>query len=480
MHAPPAFLPGRGELFGTADEKSAARAAAAPGLVIAWVVVTLMLALLTRADPDLWGHVRFGLDFLRDHALPAVDPYSFTQDRPLLEHEWGAEVLMALAWRLGGPTGLLLLKAILVAVALSFAAMAVRGAAPAARPWLLLLVGWSAFPIAITLRPQLFTWLLLAALLAVLPVRRARWAVPLLFVAWANLHGGWVVGLGVLAVWACTTNTRAAWAVLFVSVGATLVNPYGINLWRFLWETVRLGRDIREWRPIWTAPAMSHALPWIVAVTITVAQWWRGRMSPWIAFGCLAAAFASLRVLRLVPLFVLVAAAWASSPRDEERAPLPRLELAVGALVVLGALALRAPQASCWPVVGDWAPDSHVELRARGTMLVPFGWGEYAIWRWGPQLRVSIDGRRETLYTDAVVAPQIAIERNEDAGLSWLDATQADVAWYPRTFRRARERLMQRGYRLVLETPESYVLARPGAAVEASARADVVPCFPAD
>src|SRR5262249_13705264 len=36
----------------------------------------------------------------------------------------------------------------------------------------------------------------------------------------------------------------------------------------------------------------------------------------------------------------------------------------------------------------------------RGNMAVPFDWGEYILWHIGPGLKVSIDGRRETLYSD--------------------------------------------------------------------------------
>ncbi len=36
----------------------------------------------------------------------------------------------------------------------------------------------------------------------------------------------------------------------------------------------------------------------------------------------------------------------------------------------------------------------------RGNMAVPFDWGEYVIWHLGPGIKVSIDGRRETVYSD--------------------------------------------------------------------------------
>ncbi len=37
----------------------------------------------------------------------------------------------------------------------------------------------------------------------------------------------------------------------------------------------------------------------------------------------------------------------------------------------------------------------------RGNVAVPFDWGEYVIWHLGPEVKVSNDGRRETVYSDA-------------------------------------------------------------------------------
>src|SRR6266436_5119831 len=82
-----------------------------------WVLIAVAL-LPTWTDPDLWGHVRFGLDFFRDHQLPQIDAYSFTQDRPWINHEWLSEALFAAAYASLGTLGLAVLKAAVVVVPL--------------------------------------------------------------------------------------------------------------------------------------------------------------------------------------------------------------------------------------------------------------------------------------------------------------------------------------------------------------------------
>jgi hypothetical protein len=39
-----------------------------------------------------------------------------------------------------------------------------------------------------------------------------------------------------------------------------------------------------------------------------------------------------------------------------------------------------------------------------GNLALPFSWGEYVIWHLGPKVKVSVDGRRETVYSDGVYA----------------------------------------------------------------------------
>lgn len=76
----------------------------------------LLLAVLTYTppDPDLWGHVAFGRDIVRDARIHTVDSYSFTSDKTWVNHEYLAEVAMYGAYALGGGSGLIGLKLVLV------------------------------------------------------------------------------------------------------------------------------------------------------------------------------------------------------------------------------------------------------------------------------------------------------------------------------------------------------------------------------
>ncbi len=60
------------------------------------------------ADPDLWGHIKFGKDIWNAEAIPGVDIYSYTAyGRQWINHEWLSEVMMYLIFNILGSPGLL-------------------------------------------------------------------------------------------------------------------------------------------------------------------------------------------------------------------------------------------------------------------------------------------------------------------------------------------------------------------------------------
>ena len=64
------------------------------------------------ADPDLWGHTRFGLDHIRAGHLARTDPFSFmTTGQEWVNHEWLTELIFGWVFMAGGTTGLFLFRA---------------------------------------------------------------------------------------------------------------------------------------------------------------------------------------------------------------------------------------------------------------------------------------------------------------------------------------------------------------------------------
>jgi hypothetical protein len=184
-----------------------------PSRARGWVriAVFLLLAVVvarTAADVDLWGHVIFGRDIVQQREIPVTDTYSFTSDRAWTNHEWLAEAVMYLSYRMMGPAGLVTLRLLtIITIGLLIrASIRTEHFAQAGRDTLIMLGVILTLPRTQHVRPQLFSVLLFGVLLLVLTRadrgnRRALWFVPPLMAAWANLHGGWMVGLGTFGLW---------------------------------------------------------------------------------------------------------------------------------------------------------------------------------------------------------------------------------------------------------------------------------------
>jgi hypothetical protein len=475
-----------------------------------WIMMAMILApgiVLTRADPDLWGHLRFGLDMLSQHTLPSVDPYSFTQDVPWINHEWLSELIMGIAYRLGGSLGLVILKTALVSAALALILTALTPAWPVASAALLVIVATGLAPVVFTLRPQLWTLIGICILCRLFITTPQGWwlaAVPLLFALWVNLHGGWLVGAGLLAVWTTFQLWRPSASrglilgVAVISALATLANPYGWHMWRFLASTVGMSRPITEWQPLSTN-RFTATIPYILMlVVVGLCATVRPRPTfDRIAMIALLGA-ASLRVARLAPLWVAVAIilvspsviAWSRRvPARWWTMHLPsRAAAQVMAIPILCAAIASGIEVSrigsCVPIEGDWVPDrvvgaSLARAATHGTIVTWFNWGEYALWHLSPSLRVSLDGRRETIYSDEVLANHDELYAGTPAGIVYLHRLNPNYIWLPTALTHLREQLSRAGYRVDLETNQSFVAARADApTIRPFSGQPPIACFP--
>ncbi len=244
------------------------------------------------ADADLWGHVRYGQIMLRAGHLIHTDIFSYTAaGRRWIDHEWLFEIFVALLYNAFGVVGLKLLKllcagAIMILLA---AGLAETGA------WIAVqFVALAAVAIVLIqqmqFRPQLFDYVFLAAFIAMLAResygRRAPlWlAVPMLAL-WANLHGGFFVGLAALGIYSVAramqdvvrgAGPRRALRPAVITAAAalaTLCNPWGSGEWtavaRSLGNPYTMGR-VSEFKPLLTMLAAMHRTGTISLTLVTM------------------------------------------------------------------------------------------------------------------------------------------------------------------------------------------------------------------
>ncbi len=252
------------------------------------LVVSGLLLALVWAEPrpidDLFIALAGGRDIMAGK-LGAPDTWSFTTGgRIWLDQNWGSHVLFYGAWVAAGTKGLLLLKALLLVAGTACLALAgrVRGAAtPVA-----ILVGATVFAASrsyVDLRPSLVGVVLAAA--ATWTLGRAAtstawlWITVAVVTVWANMHGSFILGLGLLGVFAIAIGIAVP-RRLPTTLGATAVatalaafaTPFGLDNLRhpFVVAMDPAWRAIAEWTPLFAKDVTAFGSRWEVCTLAAV------------------------------------------------------------------------------------------------------------------------------------------------------------------------------------------------------------------
>ncbi len=409
-------------------------------------------------DPDCWWHIKTGELILATHQFPHTDPYSFTvAGQPWLAFEWGGDVLLALAARLGGLRGLDLLFIVLAAavvLALYYLASLCSGNSKAgfvAAAMLYLL----AIP-SFSLRPQMFGYLFLVIMLIVLErfrrgMRGALWLLPFLFLIWVNTHASWIIGLGVLAGywlagqfefhaggvesirWSKPDGTRLLF-VLLLSICALPITPYGTELCAFPFQVASgfpiSHSIIREWQPMpFDLPGgklfLAVLLAFIVAQVVFGYVWRLETLALFLggaAMATLHVRFLLLFVPFFAPLLGVILARWVPPYQRGKDQPLVN---AVLMLAILAAMIHYFPsRAELQDFVAEEFPVGAVEyLNSHNVpepMLNSYRFGGYLAWARGPQHKIFIDGRSELYETGGLLNDHMQLLEAKPAALSVL------------------------------------------------------------
>jgi hypothetical protein len=424
-------------------------AARARGLGVPWawiaavaLAASLPYALKMAADHDLWWHVRTGQLILEQRALPTADPFSFTATGAgWTNHEWLSDTVLAVIYSSGGDRALSVWRTgLLFAVLAALAALLWRRLPHPLFVLAGVLLVTPLIRIFINLRPHSYTYLFALLLLLLLEAARQRprlwWGLPPLFALWTNLHGGFVLGVGILTValgcrWLglddaprrpCGAVRRRELFVFVLCLLAPTINPYGFGLFGYLAR--ELGADhslILEWRGIWHFP--EHRLHFVLLcavplLALALARRLRPAAPLVLLAGSIVAAWVHGRFLILLVIFASLVTFSALGTALGERFPrvgrgrllepltspgwawalcgVPLLAAVLQFSVDLRNKGLRLE-------IDPWAvPVEACEFLRRHdlgpNLLLRFDWGGYAIWHLYPHYRVSGDGRNLTVY----------------------------------------------------------------------------------
>jgi hypothetical protein len=430
------------------------------------VVVLLFVVAVVWATPREAGDTFMALAGGRDvfeGKLAKPDDWAFTTVGSIwLNQNWGFDALAYIAISHAGEAGLLVLKALLIAVtaAATVVACRARGATWSAA----LLVTAAALAGArhfVELRANTTSYILVSLLLVIIYRSRSRpgliWiSVPLIAV-WANVHGGFMLGLALLGLWLGASSVSAlargglqeairrsagpAGALASSVALAAVANPFGIrNLtYPFAFVSSPEWREVTEWHSLSFTPAAGQPSAWefvaFLAFVLLVTGW-RALGTPpaaarrtngeaqaldlaFMDIGLfIAMAFVGFSAFRFLPVALVVlaplAARQASVVFRDSTTWLPTT-VAAGVLTIVTlpfANRVRATYSADNPrfseatifqrmTASDLLPCGAVDFlednNVDGRIFSEWAWEGYLHWR-RPQLRLFIGGRATQIY----------------------------------------------------------------------------------
>jgi len=404
------------------------------------------------ADPDLWGHIKFGGETWTLGRLPGTDTYSYTAfGQPWINHEWLTEIIFFLIYTVLDSTGLLAFKALLgigivhlmsklyfdrehnLAAYLIFFVLMIPVMAP-----------------GFMTRPHLMTFLFLSLFVAILQKyfdgnERAIFWTPLLMLAWVNCHGGVLAGMGLFGVVTGIEVLRTiakkdskgkplliAYALCWLAV---MLNPYGYKLWVFFYHSLGTGRAIGEWEaiPIWSShlwTLKTLTLIFIVSLFLPTKKrlWEIALIAVAIYYGFKHQRHSVMIPIVMAPYLPMqisqMLRGWDFMPGFNRLSRGFKIAAYSVIIIFIGGytynLVSKYAGNNFKILVEPVAYPTHaaqfmIANNIKGNILVPFDWGEYIIWKM-PESKVSVDGRFRTVYPEEVLQQSLALSAGHELG----------------------------------------------------------------
>jgi len=397
---------------------------------------------------DLGWHLAAG-DLIRAQGhVPAHDPWSYTAGaQEWFNISWLWDVLASALVQHAGLEGLtLLVVACGGAIAAYLAWMCRRaGASPLAAciavfAGCLLYPSFATFPdIYLAASPNMFT-MLFAVIFAGECLRKSRrmLVLPVIMLLWANLHGGFLIGLGILGFFAGIALLRRDWNALrlYVLTGclclaATFVNPLGWRLYAGVAATLGnfVQSHISEWWPYYRDIVLPGSLPNIFYIGLFVILEaalrtpapLEARLLSWLFL------FLGLYQFRYMAFFFLFSAVPMAlhvegvlTSRLREQSARALFLAGIAALLALPLVWLQMKPAIAMPPMLSQRDVRYLETHVpHARLLNHWNYGGLLIFHGRGRIPVFVDGRAATVYPESVLRDYFTVGQRQVNPSAW-------------------------------------------------------------
>jgi|GEM_PF-3274054 len=402
-------------------------------LGVLWVMTLFVILKLTYkpiGDPDLWWHLAHGRYMMEYDTILKKDVFSHTLlGTPFINYEWLVQILYYKAVQLFGFKGFFTFVYILCLGSLFFLWLSLR--VVGARGGSALLLFWVGFKIIyyrFDARADLLTLLLLPLFVWLIFLARerpmwAQWKIPLtlffLMVLWANMHGGFVYGLGFLfliMIGARWSRQPAFWVRFLerssvMALLATLINPFGPKLYQLILEVIFILKLNKQYLGEWASPSLDlfpyyWMLFFLVGVLLCISvmrfsqvgKLWGALILAFLVWSSGSARATPLLAFTALPFCIAVFKQVFKMNKKVFKEPNKDILKWVLCLFlfVANGIDLMKPIPSSY-VQWHRLPVGSCEFikknNVQGTMFNTLGYGGYIAWALGPDIKHFMDGR---------------------------------------------------------------------------------------
>ena len=456
------------------------------------VLIFTPLSVRLLGDAGIGWHIRTGQQILTTHSIPHSDPFSSsTAGQRWFAWEWLYDVVVGELETHLGLSGVVWFTAVVIATVFAglFRLLMYEGASLFLSV-LMTLLALSASMIHFLARPHVVSWLFTLAFFWVLDISERNslggrvmrdsdflWSLPLLMLAWVNVHGGFLVGLVLIAIywlgatwtWIRTRDTgieqslmriaaakrsRSLALVGAISLAASLINPYRWKLYAHIYSYLSdrfLIDHIQEFQSPDFHGLAQRCFAVLLLIVLAVLAAGRRRLRVSEALTTVFAVYTGLYAARNIPIssiLLVSVVAPGICPGVGARGFLQRMQMVDSGL-----------RGHLWPVLaialtlfiagnpGAPNPLMHAHFDSKrmpveaasylqgrdlkGPMLSPDYWGGYLIYRLYPHNQVVVDDRHD-LYGSEFFKSYLKMVKVERGWQQFLEQHPASCLVLPR------------------------------------------------